>query len=194
MNIDVKLKHFYETSILEARSLAAEQLEQHSRAMAELENEHKQNKKKNAELTLKTESENIKREISRALSTEQLELKHSISRKQLELKNKLFEEVKARLNDFRSKPEYEDYLLEKIKEAAAFAQEDPLQIYLSKEDADKRDLLSQKSGFQLEIAEDSFGGGIRAAIPGKNILIDQTFRENLKAVYKEFTWNGGALV
>lgn len=192
MNIEVKLKHFRETAIQQARALSEDLVESHQQDMASQETEHKLAKKKSADLTLKLESENARREASRVLATSQLELKHSISRKQLELKDQLFDEVKQLLAEFKKSPDYEFYLLKKIHEAVEFAGEDTLHIYLTREDADMLDTLKEKSGFPLEVSVDSFDGGIFATIPEKNILINNTFKDSLKAVYKEFTFHGGA--
>ena len=38
---------------------------------------------------------------------------------------------------------------------------------------------------------EDFLGGIRAEIPGKNILIDNSFATNLAAMRKEFKFDGG---
>lgn len=194
MNIDLKIKHFRDTSISEARALAEEQIEAHQHAMAQMEVEHKLAKKKAADFTVKAENENARREFSRILSASALEQKHNISRKQQELKDQLFHEVGKLLNDFKKTPEYQDYLLTKIREAITFAGDDLLHIFLSSTDAELLSSLKEKSGYPLEISEEDFGGGILATIPDKNIQINNTFRNSLKAVYKEFTFDGGARV
>lgn len=50
--------------------------------------EHKKEKEKSAELRLKLETENAKREINKALSAEQLHIKRKLSKKQQELREK----------------------------------------------------------------------------------------------------------
>lgn len=191
MNIDLKIKHFRETSIQEARMLAEEQIEAQQQILAQQEVEHKLAKKREADFTRKSEMENARREANRTLSTSQLEFRHSISRKQMELKNQLFEEVQKHLKSFQQTPEYETYLFSKIREVIAFAEGDEVQIFLSPEDAGRLHTLKEKSGFPLEVYETSFDGGILARIPKRNILINHTFRDNLKSVYKEFTFQGG---
>ena len=88
-------------------------------------------------------------------------------------------------------PQYEDYLCEKIKEAKDFAGGDELFIYLSSGDSDKIPVLSQRTGLALLPSEEDFLGGIRATIPSKNILIDNSFAEKLQTMRKEFKFDGG---
>ena len=38
----------------------------------------------------------------------------------------------------------------------------------------------EESGCRVEIAEDEFSGGMRAVIPAKNVLIDESFAERMK--------------
>ena len=55
-----------------------------------LKNIKKEKVKKVAELRLKLETENAKREINKALSAEQLHIKRKLSKKQQELREKSF--------------------------------------------------------------------------------------------------------
>ena len=79
----------------------------------------------------------------------------------------------------------------KIKEALDFAENDEISIYLSPEDSSLAEKLQQSTGAAIQIAKDSFLGGIRATIPQKNILIDHSFAGNFEAAYKEFKFDGG---
>ena len=88
-------------------------------------------------------------------------------------------------------PEYENYLTAKIKEALDFAGNDEITIYLSPEDSSLAEKLQQTTGTAIQLAKDSFLGGIRATIPQKNILIDHSFAGNFEAAYKEFKFDGG---
>jgi vacuolar-type H+-ATPase subunit E/Vma4 len=191
MTIDEKLQHFYDASVEEAKSEASRMIDEHQDHLAKMFEEHKKTGRENADATLKAEAENARREINKALSSEQLSLKRDISRKQEALKETLFAEVKDRLLQFRSTPEYTEYLCGKIQEARSFAGEDELQVWLSPEDTDLMEDVSAKTGFPLQIQKDSFLGGIRAIIPAKNILIDNSFLGNYQAVRKEFQFDGG---
>ena len=191
MTIDEKLSHFYDVTIEDAQAKAAGILEEHRKALAQMTEKHKADSQENAQVQIKAETANARREINKALSAEQLTIKRDWTKKQNELKEKLFAEVKTQLENFRNTPDYPAYLENKIKEALDFAEQDKINIYLSPEDsALLPDLVERTKAFITVSAED-FLGGIKATIPHKNILIDHTFAGNFQAVYKEFKFDGG---
>ena len=170
MTIDEKLQHFYEVSLDEAREDAAQAIQEHKEHLARTLEDHKQTSRQNAEAEIKAETGHVRREVNKALSAEQITLRRDLSRKQEELKETLFAEVKTKVQQFITTAEYDEYLCRRINEAVKFAGDDEIQIYLSKED---------------------FIGGIRAEIPHKNILIDNSFSANLASMCREFKFDGG---
>ena len=72
-----------------------------------------------------------------------------------------------------------------------FAENDEIHIFLSSTDRERLDALIQKTGISLQVSGEDFIGGIRAEIPHKNILIDNSFAANLDAMRKEFKFDGG---
>ena len=191
MTIDEKLSHFYDVTIEDAQAKAAGILEEHRKALAQMTEKHKADSQENAQVQIKAETANARREINKALSVEQLTIKRDWTKKQNELKEKLFAEVKTQMENFRNTPDYPAYLESKIKEALDFAEQDKINIYLSPEDsALLPDLVERTKAFITVSAED-FLGGVKATIPHKNILIDHSFAGNFQAVYKEFKFDGG---
>lgn len=191
MTIDEKLSHFYDVTIEDAQAKAAGILEEHRKALVQMTEKHKADSQENAQVQIKAETANARREINKALSAEQLTIKRDWTKKQNELKEKLFAEVKTQLENFRNTPDYPAYLESKIKEALDFAEQDKINIYLSPEDsALLPDLVERTKAFITVSAED-FLGGIKATIPHKNILIDHSFAGNFQAIYKEFKFDGG---
>ena len=191
MTIDEKLSHFYDITVEDARTKAAAILEEHKEALEKMTAERKALSEENAQAQIKAETANARREVNKALSAEQLTIKRDWTKKQNELKEKLFSEVKELLDSFTKTPEYETYLTGKIKEALDFAEDDEISVYLSPEDSALAGKLQQTTGVTIQIAKDSFLGGIRATIPQKNILIDHSFAGNFEAAYKEFKFDGG---
>lgn len=191
MTIDEKLSHFYDVTIEDAQAKAAGILEEHRKALAQMTEKHKADSQENAQVQIKAETANARREINKALSAEQLTIKRDWTKKQNELKEKLFAEIKTQMENFRNTPDYPAYLENTIKEALDFAEQDKINIYLSPEDsALLPDLVERTKAFITVSAED-FLGGIKATIPHKNILIDHSFAGNFQAVYKEFKFDGG---
>ena len=191
MTIDEKLQHFYEVSLDEAREDAAKAIQDHKAYLEQVLEEHKQSRTQTAEAEVKAEAEHVRREVNKALSAEQITLKRDWSLRQNELKESLFAEIKDKALRFTSTPEYSDYLCRRIKEAKDFAEDDEIPIYLSAGDKELADALSAKTGCTLLVSSEDFLGGIRAEIPGKNILIDNSFATNLAAMHKEFKFDGG---
>lgn len=191
MTIDEKISHFYDVTVEEARAESAAILEQHKQKLEKMLEEHKALSTESAKVQIKAETENVRREVNKALSAEQLTIKRDWNKKQNELKEKLFSEVKQHLQTFTKSPEYIDYLCAKIKEARDFAGEDEMQVYLCPQDSDLLPEIVKRTGFPVQLSSDDFMGGIRAAIPQKNILIDHSFEGNFEAAYKEYKFDGG---
>lgn len=191
MTIEEKLQHFYDSSIEEAYQEASQMIEEHKKNLDAMLSEHKRSRRQSAEAEVKAEAENARREVNKALSAQQLMIKRNWTKKQNELKDKLFAEVQNLLEDFVKTPEYDSYLCRKIKDAQDFAGEDELHIYLTPSDSSRLESIFQKTGAALRLADEEFIGGIRAIIPGKNILIDNSFREAFLACKKEFKFDGG---
>ena len=191
MTIEEKLQHFYDSSIEEAYQEASQMIEEHKKNLDAMLSEHKRSRRQSAEAEVKAEAENARREVNKALSAQQLMIKRNWTKKQNELKDKLFAEVQNLLEDFVKTPEYDSYLCRKIKDAQDFAGEDELHIYLTPSDSSRLESISQKTGAALRLADEEFIGGIRAIIPGKNRLIDNSFREAFLACKKEFKFDGG---
>lgn len=191
MTIEEKLQHFYDVSVEEASGSASQALEEHKKYLAKMFSDHKQTRQQDAQAQIKAETENAKREVNKALSAQQLKLKRNLTARENELKDELFVEVKERLTQFMSTTEYEDYLVRKIKEAVDFAKDDELFIFLSPEDEGLKHTMMARTGFPVQISKEPFIGGIRATIPSKNILIDNSFMESLHTLRKEFSFDGG---
>ena len=174
MTIEEKLQHFYDTSVAEAQTEAENTLEAHKKSLEEMFEKHKESRK-----------------VNKALSAEQLTLRRDWTAKQTELKNELFVEVKNHLENFMESPAYQDYLCSRIQKAREFAGNDEIFIYLSAEDTALQRSIVAKTGFTVEISDEPFMGGIKATIPAKNILIDNSFLSAYEKLKKEFKFDGG---
>ncbi len=191
MTIDEKLQHFYDVTVQEVQADAERELEESRANLEEMLKKHKKSRRLSAEGEIRAASENARHEINKALSAQQLTIKRHWNQKQNALKEELFGEVKNLLTDFAKTPEYQEYLCRKIEEAKTFAGEDKMKIYLAPADEALILPLSQKTGVSLLLSTEDFIGGIRAVIPGKNILIDNSFLEGLRSMSREFTFGGG---
>ena len=120
-----------------------------------------------------------------------LDLKRRQGRIQQELKDKIFEEAYALVNDYMKTAEYDDFLLRCIHNAIVFANGEEMTIYLNPSDEEKRSSLEDATGIHLTISAEDFTGGIRAVIRSRNILIDHSFKTALRNEYDKFLFSGG---
>lgn len=191
MTIEEKLQHFFDTSVEEAQLSADKELTKHRKNLEEMLEQHKKSREQDAKAQVKAEAENARREINKVLSSQQLSLKRDWTIKQNDLADKLFVEVKNHLTQFMDTPQYEDYLCKKIEEAVDFAGKDEIFIYITPEDSGLKRGLVARTGRPVQISQETFMGGIKATIPSKNILIDNSFQGSFLALRKSFKFDGG---
>lgn len=191
MTTEEKLQHFYEVSMDTAREEATKVLDEYKAALETEMERHKQEKQAASESQFKIDSDNAAREINKALSAEHLHIKRKLSKKQQKLKESIFAEVEDMLGAFSKKPEYIDWLEDKVKQSLEIAENDSVQIYLTKKDSENAEELAKRTGITPLISETDFLGGIRAVIPEKNILIDNTFLTAFESEKERFNFDGG---
>ncbi len=129
---------------------------------------------------------------NKQFSEEQIEIKRTLSKKQDELKEKLFVEVKDLLANFAETREYHQMLVKQLREAREFAGGDEVILYIDPSDAQKKYSIESEVGAPVTVSEYSFMGGTRAVLPGRNILIDNSFESKLAGAKESFQLKGGA--
>ena len=168
-------------------------LEEYQKALDQIFEEHKQATLKRAEMELKYESERIRTESNKNFAKEHLQIRRKLMRRVNELTDQIFEEVHMLLNDYKKTSAYVDLLKKQISNAVAFAGRAEMVVYLDPEDADKKTMLEEASQAVLTISETPFGGGTRALIPSRNILIDNSFETKLNDARTNFHFSGGTI-
>lgn len=187
MTTDEKLKHFLDTCMEDARTRSSRMLDEYMTALEKNLEEHKADARRRADMQIRQETEKIEREINKTLSIEQLDLKRMLGQKQEELKDKLFIELKDMLANFLETREYQQLLERQIQSALDFAGDDAITIYLDPVDEDKLRRLALHHGTaDIRLSEYSFGGGSRAVIPSRHILIDNSFQTRLEEARESF--------
>lgn len=174
-----KLNLFYEAALNAANERSSQDMREFSVSMEQMVAEFRKQKREEMEARYQTEAGNLLREKNRRVSEAQTEQKRLLNGYQQEKKAVLFAAVEAKLAEYRKTPGYQGYLAEKIRMAREFARQEPVEIYLDAEDASKKEALERECGCGLLVGEKSFGGGIRAKVPSKNILIDESFETKL---------------
>ncbi len=188
MEMREKMNLFYESAIEVANQQSMEILREHTATMERLFGEYKKNKQDEMDMRYQIEEGKQRREQNRRISEAQTEHKRQLSLHQQEKREALFAVVSRKLAAFCGSKEYEHYLEIKIEQAKCFAKDSEAEIYLSRQDADLRQALEQKTGCRLLVSEEDFGGGIRAVIRRRNVMMDESFETRLRQEKDAYTF------
>ncbi len=181
MEINEKLDIFYKAAIDAANEQSDEILKEQKRICEESLAEHRKMRQEGAGDRVRLLEEAVRREVNRSVSERILDLKREYQRRQQELREELFSLVEEKIAAFRASGEYPALLARKIRAAKEYADGGALTVYIDPSDAGLLDELSRQSGCELTVAGESFGGGIRAVMPEKNVLMDESFAGKLAA-------------
>lgn len=191
LTTEEKLQHFLESSMKNSRIESNQLIEDYSNALEKIFKEHQEDVKRKAALEIKVEKDKIRREGNKELAKEQLVIKRKLSKKHTELTDKIFVEVKDLLENFMSTKSYIELLIKQIREAKEFAKGDDIIIYIDPADTSKIYELQEATAITLKVSQYSFGGGTRAVLPKRNILIDNSFETKLAEAQENFRFDGG---
>ena len=191
MTLEEKIAHLQATSMEQARLEGNVIIDTHQAALEKVFEDHKAEATRQSETRIKAEAANAKLSLNQALAKSQLEIKRRQSKIQQELKDKIFEEADALIDEFMKTEAYDDFLIKCIRKAVNFAGNDELTIYINPTDEKKRSDLEDATRVHLTISTEDFRGGVRAVIRSHNILIDNSFSTQLKEQYDKFVFLGG---
>lgn len=191
MTTEEKLRHFQEICMTDARERSAKMLEEYSAALDKNYEEHMAEAEHRARMQINAQTEKLEREKNKKLSLGQLDLRREISRKQEELKDKLFVEVRDKLANFMRTEEYHALLEKQVQAAKEFAGDEKMVVYMDPSDEDMARRIALHHNVTIKISEISFDGGIRAVVPEKHILIDNSFQTKLEEARRTFKFDLG---
>ncbi|MBH1942343.1 V-type ATP synthase subunit E [Mobilitalea sibirica] len=186
MDPNEKLDNFYTAVIDSATAQSIEIIEDYKKTLQKIYNERKQAAQKKAQNTYQIETDNIIREKNRRLSGDILESKRKVLEKTSLLTDKIFKDVRKKLDAYMKSPAYVKYLSNKIAEAYEFARGEEIIIYINPSDEALKSVLEKITGVNLTISNRDFMGGIRAVIPSRTILIDHSFTTKLSEQKETF--------
>ncbi len=186
MKVEEKLKHFTTITIENVQNKCDKELEEYKAQLDSKFEQHKTEALRLANLEEKSMREHIERKASKEFTTEQLHIRRTMNSKQDELRESLFKDVLDRIKEFRASDQYRPYLENQIKEAISFANGEEIHIYIDAGDEFMKQDLESKFGISLQVSNMPFGGGIRAEVPHRNILIDNTFETRLEEEREKF--------
>ncbi len=191
MTLEEKIADLRTTSMEQARSEGNAIIDSHREALEKILEDHKAEARRQSETRIKAETTNARLSLNQAAAKSQLEIKRRLGKVQQELKDKIFEEVMELVKDYMKTAAYDDFLIKCIRQAQHFAGQDPVVIYINPSDEQKHSDLSDTTGAELTISAEDFIGGVRAVIRSRNILIDNSFKTQLRNEYDKFIFLGG---
>lgn len=186
MTIEEKLRHFTTVTVESVHEKCEKSLNEYKAELDEQFEQHKAEAIRASELRAKTLKDGIERKASKEYTMEQLRIKRKLNRRQNKLREKLFVRIEEELAEYRKKPEYKELLVRQIKKAKKFARGGEINIFIDETDIHLKEVLESECNIKLGIAEYPTKGGIRAEIPKKNILIDNTFETKLEESKEKF--------
>lgn len=186
MTIEEKLQHFTMVTIESVHEECEKSLEEFKKEQDWKFETHKEQHLKEVRIKEKTLRDAIERKASKEYTYEQLHIKRKINHKQNELRNRVFDLVEKELADFVETKDYRELLDKEIKEAMDVAKGSELFIFIGPKDENIIEDIYKKYGVKLLINESIVKGGMRAEIPSKNILIDNTFETKISEAREKF--------
>ena len=191
MTLEEKIADLRITSMEQARAEGNAIIDSHRDALEKVFEDHKAEALHQSETRIKAETTNARLSLNQASAKSQIEIKRRQGKIQQELKDKIFEEVMGLVKDYMKTRAYDDFLIKCIRQAQHFAGTDPVVIYINPSDEQKRSDLSDATGADLTVSSEDFIGGVRAVIRSRNILIDNSFKTQLRNEYDKFIFLGG---
>lgn len=188
MEINEKLDIFYRSAIEAANGQSEVILQEYKTAYQDNLAEYERIKQAEQQTRERIAQERVRKEVNRAVSGEIVQLKKEYHGKQEEKKTELFALVEEKLAAYRKSDAYPAYLKRKINEAAAFAKEMEIVVYLDPGDAGLAGQLAKETGCTVSVSETSFGGGVRVLIPERNVLMDESFSGKLAEEKEKFSF------
>ena len=190
LTTEEKLQYFMDSAMEDCYKQQKEILDDYQTALNQIFEEHKAAALQKADMELKYESERIRMEANKTFAKEHLHIRRKLMQKTNELTEQIFEEVNTLLAAYKKTNDYTLLLEKQISDAIAFAGNAEMIVYLDPEDADKKPLLEQATLAVLTISNTAFGGGTRALIPSRNILIDHSFESKINDARASFHFSG----
>ena len=191
MTLEEKIEHLQAVSMEEARAEGNAIIDNYRAALEKVLEDHKEEAMLQSETRIKGETVNARQQLNQATAKAQLELKRKQGKVQQELKDKIFEETLSLVEEYMKTDVYEDFLIKCIHKAVAFAEGELMTIYINPSDEERKSDLEDATGVRLTISAEDFIGGVRAVIRGRNILIDNSFKTQLRNEYDRFLFSGG---
>lgn len=184
MKVSEKMDIFYQATIDAANEQAGKMLQEYKETYEDGLEEYEKQRKKAMETGMRMAKERLRKQVNRETSEEILKAKMEYHARQEEKKEELFELVQRKIDAYRKSDAYPVYLKKMIQKAVTFADGNAVVVSLDKDDEEYLDMLKKEFQCEWKISDTPLGGGIKAVIPEKNVLVDESLGTKF-AVEKE---------
>ena len=175
----------------DARAEADSLISNYRAALETVFQTHQEEARRQAETRIKAEATSARLRKNQAVAKAQLEQKRELGKIQQKLKDQIFEEVLAMLKQYTNTASYVKFLEGCIFQAVQFVAGEAIVIYINESDKKLIPTLEKHTGAKLTVSHEDFKGGIRAIIRSRNVLIDHSFKTQLRNEYDAFLFTGG---
>ncbi len=186
MTVEEKLEHFTSLTVSNALKNSAETLDAIRENMDESFEKYRKERLETAKKEREATLSGLKRRMNREFTAGEMHIKRKYMHKQEELKNILFTEVERRLSEYRKTSDYPAGLVRGVKKAQELAGGEEVIIYLDKEDEKFITRIKNETGITALISDFPMGGGVRAHIPSKNLLMDDSYNTRLAEIRDKY--------
>ncbi len=188
MTQDEKLKLFFDAAMEEAGQRNSDSVSEFKKSLESSYDEHVINMRESAEAKFKVGRDSLIRESNSEISKRQIELRREFAAKQEEYRKNIFDRVAAKLMNYKNTPDYVLMLKAHIKKAEEYAGDDIMTVYVDSTDEGLIKELSASCDVEVAVCDKNIMGGIRAEIPAKNVLIDESFTSKLEDAGRNFNF------
>ncbi|MBQ4069633.1 MAG: V-type ATP synthase subunit E [Lachnospiraceae bacterium] len=186
MTIEEKLDYFMKVSVNDSYEKSQIMFNEYKAGIDKAFEHHKAEALVLAETYMRTEKTAMKRNLYKDFSKQQNDIRRQLTNKQEELKERLFSEVVEALEKYKKTDDYNKLLVKYIKDSLHIAGDNEIEIFIDPKDSDKLEYLTKETGVQIKADKQSFMGGMKAIIPSKNIIIDNSFESKLELKKENF--------
>lgn len=183
-----KLNNFSRWALEAANKRSSQDMRKFTEELERQTEEFREQTRKELTECYHMEAEKRRRELNRQISQALIHQKRRLYEHQQQKKAELFALVEKKLLAYRKTDAYDSYLVSKIRMALEFAGEEEIEIYIDPGDQKKKRYLEQTCRCRILVCAEEFGGGIKAVVPSKNILIDESFGTKLNQEREAYTF------
>lgn len=155
----------------------------------------KQEAKKDADLRLKQELEDMQSKASIEISESHIERTKKLIEKRESYVSEVFQSSEDKLIEFTSSTEYRELMLKKAKKIINMIEDECILYVLEKDLSLKDELLSLSNKIiDIKVSQDFKIGGMIGMNPDSSLIIDETLDFALENQREWFTQNSGLMI